>query len=67
MSVLLSPLRSIADARLSRDGGGGSSGHNPGNNLHVSGLSGRVEERDLEDAFAKYGRVSVAHRTVTDQ
>jgi len=26
--------------------------------LHVSGLSGRVEERDLEDAFSKYGRVS---------
>lgn len=43
-----------------RDRDGGSSGHNPGNNLHVSGLSGRVEERDLEDAFSKYGRVQKA-------
>lgn len=30
---------------------------NRGNNLHVSGLSLRVEERDLEAAFSKYGRV----------
>lgn len=33
-------------------------GNNPGNNLHVSGLHARVEERDLEDLFSKYGRVS---------
>lgn len=32
-------------------------GGNPGNNLHVSGLSLRVEERDLEDLFGKHGRV----------
>ena len=32
---------------------------NPGNNLHVSGLSSRVDTRDLEAAFAKVGRVSV--------
>lgn len=38
----------------SRDGGG----QNPGNNLHVSGLSSRVDTRDLEAAFAKIGRVS---------
>ena len=31
---------------------------NPGNNLHVSGLSNRVDTRDLEAAFAKVGRVS---------
>ncbi|KAM0786052.1 hypothetical protein ACM66B_006863 [Microbotryomycetes sp. NB124-2] len=30
---------------------------NPGNNLHVSGLSTRVEERDLEEIFGKYGRI----------
>jgi RNA recognition motif-containing protein len=31
--------------------------HNPGNNLHVSGLSHKVDTRDLEAAFAKIGRV----------
>jgi len=31
---------------------------NPGNNLHVSGLSSRVDNRALEELFAKYGRVS---------
>lgn len=31
--------------------------NNPGNNLHVSGLSSRVDTRDLEQAFAKIGRV----------
>jgi transformer-2 protein len=30
---------------------------NPGNNLHVSSLSHRVDTRDLEAAFAKIGRV----------
>lgn len=40
----------------SRDGGG----QNPGNNLHVSGLSSRVDTRDLEAAFAKIGRVSLS-------
>ncbi|KAF9262615.1 hypothetical protein L218DRAFT_801574, partial [Marasmius fiardii PR-910] len=33
---------------------------NPGNNLHVSGLSSKVDSRDLEQAFAKIGRVSKA-------
>jgi hypothetical protein len=37
----------------------GEVGQNPGNNLHVSGLSTRVDTRDLEAAFAKIGRVSV--------
>jgi len=31
--------------------------HNPGNNLHVSGLSHKVDSRDLESAFLKIGRV----------
>jgi transformer-2 protein len=35
-------------------------GQNPGNNLHVSGLSTRVDTRDLEAAFAKIGRVKKA-------
>ncbi|THU92714.1 hypothetical protein K435DRAFT_671690, partial [Dendrothele bispora CBS 962.96] len=30
---------------------------NPGNNLHVSGLSKKVDNRELEAAFAKVGRV----------
>ncbi|RPD64647.1 RNA-binding domain-containing protein [Lentinus tigrinus ALCF2SS1-7] len=39
-----------------REGGG----NNPGNNLHVSGLSHKVDTRDLESAFAKVGRVKKA-------
>ncbi|KAJ8496708.1 hypothetical protein ONZ51_g920 [Trametes cubensis] len=35
-------------------------GNNPGNNLHVSGLSHKVDTRDLEQAFAKVGRVKKA-------
>ncbi|KAF7335671.1 RRM domain-containing protein [Mycena venus] len=34
--------------------------HNPGNNLHVSGLSHKIDTRDLEAAFAKIGRVQKA-------
>ncbi|KIP04932.1 hypothetical protein PHLGIDRAFT_176971 [Phlebiopsis gigantea 11061_1 CR5-6] len=48
-----SPTR---DADRGRDG----AGSNPGNNLHVSGLSHRVDTRDLEQAFAKIGRVKKA-------
>ncbi|KIJ53709.1 hypothetical protein M422DRAFT_155027 [Sphaerobolus stellatus SS14] len=47
----------------SRGGGGGDRGEagtNPGNNLHVSGLSHKVDNRDLEAAFSKYGRVQKA-------
>jgi len=33
---------------------------NPGNNLHVSGLSSKVDNRDLEAAFGKYGKVQKA-------
>jgi len=35
-------------------------GQNPGNNLHVSGLSHKVDTRDLEASFAKVGRVKKA-------
>ena len=44
-----------ANIRLSR----GDGGNNPGNNLHVSGLSHKVDSRDLETLFAKHGRVSL--------
>ncbi|KAI0312984.1 hypothetical protein OF83DRAFT_1143422 [Amylostereum chailletii] len=50
-----SPVRDSGD-RGRGDGGG----NNPGNNLHVSGLSSRVDTRDLEAAFAKIGRVKKA-------
>ncbi|KAJ7451225.1 hypothetical protein B0H11DRAFT_2161787 [Mycena galericulata] len=34
--------------------------HNPGNNLHVSGLSHKIDTRELEAAFARIGRVKKA-------
>ena len=34
--------------------------NNPGNNLHVSGLSKQVDTRELEQAFAKVGRVRIS-------
>jgi hypothetical protein len=46
-------MHAVYDHSTSREGG-----QNPGNNLHVSGLSSRVDTRDLEAAFAKIGRVS---------
>ena len=53
--VSLYPFTSLISYHpSSRDGGG----QNPGNNLHVSSLSSRVDTRDLEAAFAKIGRVS---------
>lgn len=33
-------------------------GTNPGNNLHVSGLSSRIDSRELEAIFSKIGKVS---------
>lgn len=36
----------------------GGEGMNPGNNLHVSGLSSRVDNRELEAAFSKFGKVN---------
>ncbi|KAF7294300.1 RRM domain-containing protein [Mycena chlorophos] len=43
-----------------RESAGSGGGNNPGNNLHVSGLSHRLDTRDLEAAFAKIGRVTKA-------
>ncbi|KAN0065575.1 hypothetical protein ACQY0O_001440 [Thecaphora frezii] len=34
--------------------------NNPGNNLHVSGLSNKVTDRDLEEAFGKFGTIQKA-------
>lgn len=34
---------------------------NPGNTLYVTGLSSRVTERNLEDHFAREGKVSIGH------
>ncbi|KAI6102626.1 hypothetical protein EV401DRAFT_754965 [Pisolithus croceorrhizus] len=52
------PRRSSRSMSPGRDDRGrGEGGHNPGNNLHVSGLSHKVDTRDLEQAFAKIGRV----------
>ncbi|KIY62377.1 RNA-binding domain-containing protein [Cylindrobasidium torrendii FP15055 ss-10] len=49
--------RSVSPARGRRDDGE----TNPGNNLHVSGLSRTVETRELEAEFAKVGRVQKAN------
>ncbi|KZT02046.1 RNA-binding domain-containing protein, partial [Laetiporus sulphureus 93-53] len=38
----------------------GDGSNNPGNNLHVSSLSHKVDTRDLEAAFAKVGRIKKA-------
>jgi len=55
------PRRSSRSRSPGRSGGrDGEAGHNPGNNLHVSGLSHKVDTRDLEAAFAKIGRVQKA-------
>ncbi|KAI0962680.1 hypothetical protein AcV7_001472 [Taiwanofungus camphoratus] len=43
-----------------RGGRNGDGSQNPGNNLHVSGLSHKVDTRDLEQAFTKVGRVKKA-------
>ncbi|KAI6104548.1 hypothetical protein EDD16DRAFT_1637944 [Pisolithus croceorrhizus] len=42
------------------DRGHGEGGHKPGNNLHVSGLSHRVNTRNLEQVFVKIGCVKKA-------
>jgi len=52
--------RSRSPGRDDRGGGREGGGLNPGNNLHVSGLSHRVDTRDLEQTFAKIGRVKKA-------
>ncbi|CAE6451789.1 unnamed protein product [Rhizoctonia solani] len=55
-----SPGRNGEDRGRSNAGGGGGGGANPGNNLHVSGLSSRVDNRMLDEAFGKYGKVAKA-------
>ncbi|TCD62873.1 hypothetical protein EIP91_006279 [Steccherinum ochraceum] len=52
--------RSRSPGVREREGGREPGGNNPGNNLHVSGLSHRVDTRELEQAFAKVGRVKKA-------
>ncbi|KAH8119775.1 RNA-binding domain-containing protein [Phellopilus nigrolimitatus] len=58
------PRRSRSRSPVAREGGdrGGREpgSTNPGNNLHVSGLSTKVDSRELEAAFAKVGRVQKA-------
>ncbi|KIJ66598.1 hypothetical protein HYDPIDRAFT_26934 [Hydnomerulius pinastri MD-312] len=55
------PRRSSRSRSPGRDDRGRESGGlNPGNNLHVSGLSHKVDTRDLEQAFVKIGRVKKA-------
>ncbi|KAH9170581.1 hypothetical protein EDB89DRAFT_1853368, partial [Lactarius sanguifluus] len=56
--------RSRSPGRGNGDDRRGEAGQNPGNNLHVSGLSSRVDTRDLEAAFAKIGRASVKKASV---
>ncbi|CAE6505063.1 unnamed protein product, partial [Rhizoctonia solani] len=53
-----SPGRNGDDRGRSNGGGGG--GANPGNNIHVSGLSSRVDNRMLDEAFGKFGKVAKA-------
>ncbi|KZS93367.1 RNA-binding domain-containing protein [Sistotremastrum niveocremeum HHB9708] len=59
-----SPPRRSRSRSPRRNGGGGEreggGGNNPGNNLHVSGLSSKVDTKDLEAAFSKLGRVQKA-------
>jgi len=52
--------RSRSPGRGRDTGGRPEVGTNPGNNLHVSGLGHRIDNRDLEAAFGKFGRVQKA-------
>ncbi|KAI0789563.1 hypothetical protein C8Q75DRAFT_766261 [Abortiporus biennis] len=52
--------RSRSPGAREREGGREPAANNPGNNLHVSGLSHRVDTRELEAAFGKIGRVKKA-------
>ncbi|KAI8990500.1 hypothetical protein BD414DRAFT_521716 [Trametes punicea] len=54
------PRRSSRSRSPGRNADNDDGGNNPGNNLHVSGLSHKVDTRDLEQAFAKVGRVKKA-------
>lgn len=48
---------SDSNMRDGDDSRGRAVGNNSGNNLHVSGLSYKVEDRDLDEIFSKYGKV----------
>jgi len=56
--------RSRSPERREAGGGEGERGRdlstNPGNNLHVSGLSHKVDNRELETIFGKFGKVDRA-------
>ncbi|KAG0141660.1 hypothetical protein CROQUDRAFT_663502 [Cronartium quercuum f. sp. fusiforme G11] len=53
-----SPMRLDSDKPPPRGRAQNGNGeHNPGNNLHVSGISSRAEDADLEELFTKHGRV----------
>jgi transformer-2 protein len=52
---ILASCMSLAHYEISRTDGG----INPGNNLHVSGLSSRVDNRELETLFSKMGKVDL--------
>ncbi|KAK7437245.1 hypothetical protein VKT23_018686 [Stygiomarasmius scandens] len=54
------PARRSSRSRSPGDRGRDSESSNPGTNLHVSGLSYKVDNRDLENVFAKVGRVAKA-------
>ena len=54
------PRRSSRSRSPGRGPDRGDGSNNPGNNLHVSGLSHKVDTRELEAAFAKIGRVKKA-------
>jgi len=51
------PPRRSSRSRSPRAAREGERGVNPGNNLHVSGLSHKVDTRDLEAVFSKIGRI----------
>ncbi|KAJ3747496.1 hypothetical protein DFH05DRAFT_1393757 [Lentinula detonsa] len=50
-------MTDLINSRRRRDGG---QDNNPGNNLHISGLSTEVDDRELEATFAKVGRITKA-------
>jgi len=54
-----SPMKIDQDKSMGR-GRPSNGDHNPGNNLHVSGISTRAEDADLYELFSKYGRVQKA-------
>ncbi|EGG11787.1 Hypothetical protein MELLADRAFT_59442 [Melampsora larici-populina 98AG31] len=58
-----SPIR--GSAVTSDDCGRSSDVVNPGDNLHVSGISLHVEDRDLEELFSRFGKDACSHPELT--